>query len=76
LIVIAVRPLFGVDKSVFRGCGDLGFGEDGGGEDPDVGVDVAGVVDVRGGGDGLEGYVGAVAAGLGRGLLGCARCVG
>lgn len=43
----------------------MGIGEDGGGEDADVGVDVAGVVDVGCGGDGLEGDVGAVAAGLG-----------
>lgn len=45
----------------------MGFGEDGGGEDADVGVDVAGVVDVGCGEDGLEGDVGAVAAGLGEG---------
>jgi hypothetical protein len=42
----------------------LRVGEDGGGEDSDVGVDVAGVVDVGCGGDGLEGDVRAVAAGL------------
>ena len=70
LVVVAVRPLLGVDESVFRGGGDLRVGEDGGGEDPDVGVDVAGVVDVGAGADGLEGDVGAVAAGLGwEGLL-------
>lgn len=45
------------------------FGEDGGGEDADVGVDVAGVVDVGGGGNGLEGDVGAVATGLRGGVL-------
>lgn len=70
LVVIAVRPLLGVDESVFRRGGDLGFGEDGGGEDADVGVDVAGVVDVGVCADGLEGDVGAVAAGLGMLLLG------
>ena len=45
------------------------FGEAGGGEDADVGVDVAGVVDVGCGGDGLEGDVRAVAAGLVEGVL-------
>lgn len=40
------------------------FGEDGGGEDADVGVDIAGVVDVGVCADGLEGDVRAVAAGL------------
>ena len=64
LVVVAVRPLLGVDKSVLCGRGDLGLGEDGGGEDADVGVDVAGVVDVGFWADGLESDVGAVAAGL------------
>ena len=66
LVVVAVRPLLGVDESVLGGGGDGGFGEDGGGEDADVSVDVAGVVDVGFGADGLESDVGAVAAGLGR----------
>ena len=68
LIVITIGTLLGVDKSVFGRGGDGRVGEDGGGEDADVGVDVAGVVDVGCGGDGLEGYVGAVASGLWRGI--------
>ena len=64
LVVVAVRALLGVDESVFGGCGYLGVCEDGGGEDADVGVGVAAVEDVGVGAGGLEGDVGAVAAGL------------
>lgn len=56
--------MLGVDESVLCGCGDVGFGEDGGDEDTGVGVGVAGVEDVGPGAGGLEGDVGAVAAGL------------
>ena len=71
LVVVAIRTLLGVDESILRGGGDGGVGEDGGGEDADVGVDVAGVVDVGLRADGLEGDVGAVAAGLGLFLSAC-----
>ena len=64
LQVVAVGSLLGVDESVLCGRGDFGVGEDGGDEDADVGVDVAGVVDVSVGAGGLQVDVGTVATGL------------
>lgn len=66
LQVVAVGPLLGVDESVLGGRGDFGVGEDSGDENSGVDVGVAGVVDVGVGAGGVEGDVGAVAAGLGR----------
>lgn len=64
LQVVAVGPLLGVDESILGGRGHFGVGEDGGDEDAGVDVGVAGVVDVGVRAGGVEGDVGAVAAGL------------
>ena len=64
LEIVAVRPLFGVDESVLCGRGDLGFGENGGYDDTDVVLFVAGVINACVGAGWLEGGMGAIAAGL------------